>query len=326
MLLSIIIVSYNTEELTLQTLESVIRESQNSQLLKDKTEIWIVDNHSTDQTLRKTKELQKQTRFPIYILENRENVGFARANNQAIHQSRGELVLLLNSDTVVNPGALEHMVAIFKSQPLSETTSVLSSYKGEIDRLGILAATLLNPDGTQQAQGGSFPTLMSLTSHMLLLDDVPLLGRLLPSTQHTGRNIRPLFATSHLQAKDWVGGTAMMIKRAVFDEIGLLDERIFMYGEDIEFCLRAANHHWDCAIDSEATIIHYGSASSSSKNAIIGEMKGYRYIWSKHKPHWQIPVARVILMLGCLLRILIFGTISRNPHKVSAYQAALGQI
>lgn len=326
MLLSVIVVSYNTAALTLQTLRSVLEDSEKSALLKDQTEIWVVDNNSSDTSVANIKALAKTTKTPIQVIENRDNKGFSSANNQAILKSQGGYVLLLNSDTIVKAGALELLVKNFIQQNDSEATSVLASYKNVIDRLGILSAQLLNTDGTLQPQGGTFPGLIALTVHMLFLDDIPVVGKWLPSTQHTGRNSRPENSHTSLVRKDWVAGTVMMIKRAVIDEIGLLDDEIFMYGEDMEYCLRAAHHHWDCAIDLQAEIVHYGSASSSSKNAIVGEMKAYRYIWSKHKPLWQIPVARVILVLGCLLRILVFGTISHNPAKVTAYQAALSQV
>lgn len=325
MLLSVIVVSYNTTTLTSQTLRSVIEDSRRSKLLKDQIDIWVVDNNSSDTSVADIRALAKTTTIPIHVIENHDNKGFASANNQAILKSTGEYLLLLNSDTVIKPGSLEHLLQNYLHQPQSEATSVLSSHKDQLDRLGILSSQLLNPDGSPQPQGGSFPGLLSLTVHMLFLDDIPVIGKWLPSTQHTGRNTRTEHDSS-LVKKDWVAGTVMLIKREVIDEIGVLDEEIFMYGEDIEFCLRAAHHHWDCAIDTKAKVIHYGSASSSSKNAIIGEMKAYRYIWSKHKPLWQIPVARVILVMGCLLRILIFGTISHNPAKVTAYQAALSQV
>jgi GT2 family glycosyltransferase len=111
----------------------------------------------------------------------------------------------------------------------------------------------------------------------------------------------------------------MMIRKAVFSEVGLLDENIFMYGEDVEFCLRARSHHWDVAIDTQAVVTHLGSASSSSVRAIEGELKGYLYIWSKHGPLWQLPLVKLILKAGCVLRWLVFGTMAKQPEKAQAY-------
>ena len=319
MLLSIIIVSYNTRALTLQTIASVEASLKKSPQLADQTDIWVVDNKSTDDSVEKIKALTSKNPR-LHLIENTANLGFAAANNLAIEKSTGEYVLLLNSDTVVIDDALEQLVAEFTRRSTMNSTAFLERTAGKLDRLGILTVELLNQDGTVQAQGGSFPSLLSLASHMLFLDDLPLIGRLLPSTQHTGRNTRHHHQQVYQQ--DWIGGTAMMIRRAVFAEVGLLDSNIFMYGEDIEFCMRAKFHHWDVAVLPTAHITHFGSASSSSKNAIIGELKGYVYIWAKHKPLWQKPLLKWILGTGILLRIILFGTMIRDPLRADIYKEA----
>jgi GT2 family glycosyltransferase len=118
----------------------------------------------------------------------------------------------------------------------------------------------------------------------------------------------------------WVGGTALMIRAATVAEIGALDEHIFMYGEDIEWCMRAHDHHWGVAIHNQATITHLQTQSSSSENALKGELLGYLYIWSKHKPFWQIPVARSILLLGIFLRIGIFSLLGKIARAKIYYR------
>jgi GT2 family glycosyltransferase len=172
---------------------------------------------------------------------------------------------------------------------------------------------------------------------MSLLDDIPLLGKLLPSTQHTGLRhnqgssitldsaIDELSSKPDLLLTDWVGGTAMMIRRSVIKEIGLLDSAIFMYGEDIEFCMRASAHHWDVAIHNGAYITHLGSRSGSSENALQGELLGYIYIWSKHKPLWQLPLAKGILLFGILLRIIIFSILNKR-HRAAIYLRLLHSV
>jgi GT2 family glycosyltransferase len=326
MLLSTIIVSYNTQELTLTAIESVDKDIQASKLLKDQTEIIVVDNHSTDETLDELRKLKKKISTPLQIIANDHNLGFASANNQGLAKAQGKYLLLLNSDTVVQPGALEQLVKTFEDHPIQETTSELESRAGEIDRLGIVAATLLNQDDSLQAQGGSFPTLLSLASHWLMLDDIPVIGRLLPSTQHTGKNTRQDLSGAHLVKQEWVGGTAMTIRKEMIEEIGLLDDHIFMYGEDVEFCLRAQKHHWDVVIDPHAKITHYGSASSSSLNALRGEARGYLYIWSKHMPLWQLPLARTLIQIGCQLRVWLFGTIKHDRSKAKNYHSILQEL
>lgn len=318
MLLSIIVVSYNTKNLTLQTLESVKNTIEESSLLKNQTEIFVVDNYSHDDSVSAIQDFIGKTKIPTHLIQNGDNLGFAKANNEAIVRSEGTYILLLNSDTVVQPHALDEMVTAFEKVPVNEIASLMESQRGKLDKLGILAATLINPDGTTQPQGGSFPTLFSLGMHMFMIDDLPFISRFLPSTQHTGKN-----AFKNVDQKDWVGGTAMMVRRILFDEVGLLDPNIFMYGEDLEFCMRARNHHWDVAILPGARVTHFGSASSSQENAIRGEFSAYVYIWSKHKPLWQMPFLKAFLWWGAVLRMLLFGTICHNREKAKAYRTII---
>lgn len=318
MLLSLIIVSYNTAELTLQALESVVTDLRRSPKLIHNSEIIVVDNASTDDSIVKingfSRQLHQSVKGPQFqLIQSAANLGFAKANNLGIKKAQGEYVMLLNSDTIVQPGALRILIETFDAQPPSQ-------------RLGILSAQLVNQDGTIQPHGGSFPTLFSLAGHMLMLDDLPLLGQLLPSTQHTGRRQSATTRRNQLVTKDWVGATAVVVPRAVFDEIGLLDENIFMYGEDVELCIRARHHSLTVAIQPLAQVVHLGSASSSSANAVKGELKGYRYIWSKHKPLWQMPLARMLLKLGSRLRIWLFGTMLRDRHRAAIYREVLTEL
>jgi GT2 family glycosyltransferase len=326
MLLSIIIVSYNTQKLTLQTLESALKDIETSSFLGGETEVIVVDNKSSDDSVSVLRQFIKTSSTPISLIENSTNAGFAQANNLGIKQSTGKYVFLLNSDTLVQDGALTKMVQAMENSPQDEVTAHLASWVGKLDKLGIVAPTLLNPNGTLQAQGGSFPTLLSLAVQMLFLDDLPIIGAFLPSTQHTGRNQR-FSRAKHQQfyQQDWVGGTAMLIRRELLEETGLLDQNIFMYGEDIELCMRAKAHHWDVAIYPAAKITHYGSASSSSKNAILGELKGYLYIWAKHKPIWQMFIAKLILKLGSLLRWGIYSVLNQT-EKASIYMTAIKDV
>jgi hypothetical protein len=324
--LSIIIVSYNTAALTVQAINSVIQDIKDTKALEGQVELIVIDNHSSDETVTQLKKIQQKNKF-LTIITNKKNLGFAGANNIGIKKTRGKYILLLNSDTTVKPGTLIQLVHTFEENPVDESTASLTSRKGKLDKLGILATVLLNEDGTIQPQGGSLPSLFTLFAQMFSLDDLPLIGRFFPTIQETGKAARLekylLFSTKKTPIQQgWVAGTAMCIKRSVIEDIGLLDANIFMYGEDIEFCIRAKKHHWDIAIDPLAKVIHLGSASSSSENAILGEFKAYLYIWAKHKPHWQIFFAKMILYFGARLRIFVFGTILRDKTRSQTYQKA----
>lgn len=310
MKLSIITVSYNTKDLTLQTLRTAIEEINASKLLKDQTEIFVVDNDSKDGSPQACEEFFKKAKFLHFkVFANKENLGFARANNQATEVAKGEYIILLNSDTITRRGGLSLLVEAMDAHPVQEQ-SANGVESGNFDRLGIITPSLLNPDGSLQNQGGSLPSLATIASQMLFLDDLPLIGRFFPSTQHNGHSGLALHdldnKNTQLIAKDWVAGTAMLIRRQLIDEIGMLDGNIFMYGEDQEYCMRARHHHWDIAIHPQARITHFGCASSSSRNAIHGEFKGYLYIFKKHMPAWQLPLLKAILFAGALMRQMIY--------------------
>jgi GT2 family glycosyltransferase len=322
--LSTIVVSYNTAELTEKCLTTLINEINSDDNLKTSSEIIVVDNHSHDSSVEVIKDIKSATKIPLQIVINSGNLGFAKANNAGIKLARGEYILLLNSDAFLEPESLKILIKTLESCK-SESTATLSSYHGKIDNLGILAANLINLDRTPQRQGGNLPSLISLFCHMMFLDDLPIIGKFFPSTQHTGQSKKINKCDLNLIKMDWVGATAMLIKKQVFDSIGLLDEQIFMYGEDIEFCLRAKNHAFDVAICPKAKVVHVGSASSRSVNAIKGEILNYIYIWQKHFPAWQLPIVRTILKVGCNLRIVLH-KILRHPEYVEVYQSILKQL
>lgn len=286
--LSVIIVSFNTRALTLQAVDSVVRDIAQSPLLKEVSEIIVVDNNSTDDSVQQLQLFSQTSPVPVKIIQNATNTGFASANNQAMQKAQGDYFLLLNSDTKVHTGALETLV----------------SYASDVDTVGIVAATLHNIDGSIQPQGGSLPSLASLICHMWMLDDLPWIGKLLPSTQHTG--LRTGTTQTKPYQMGWVGGTALLIGKNVVAEIGPLDEKIFMYCEDIEWCMRARAHHYDVVIHPDAHITHYQNKSGSPEKALRGEFFGYRYIWAKHKPLRQQKIAVFVLKSGALLRKFLF--------------------
>lgn len=324
MKLSIIIVSYNTKDLTIQTLESIEKDLKTSKELEDEVEVIVVDNNSEDGSPDAIQQYSHTVHFPVILIKNSTNDGFAKANNEGITRARGDYYLLLNSDTIVQKGAIETLISTFEKYPIDQAAAV-TEHSNKTDNLGIISPSLLYPDRSYQPQGGSFPSLVTLFFHMTMLDDLPFIGILLPSTQHTGKQQLSLPKKNFI-FKDWVGGTAMMIRKEVIREIGLLDDAIFMYGEDTEFCMRARHHAWDIAEVPTAKIIHIQNASSSSANAIRGEFKSYLYIWSKHKALWQIPFVRGLLYTGAFLRVILFGTMVKNKEKTKIYRELIKEM
>lgn len=308
--LTLIIVSYNTADLTTACIKSIINTGMLNQVQRNdkipSLELIIIDNASSDNSIKLIKNLlENQTSLTNWqVISNKSNVGFAKANNQAIKIAQGEYFLLLNSDTVVQPEAIVNLLQFAQESNPS---------------IGLIAASLLNPNHTYQPQGGFFPSLLTLAIQQFFLDDLPLVGRFLPSLQFRYRR------AEDVQNADWVGGTALLIKQSVIDKIGLLDESIFMYAEDIDYCYRAKQAGFQAVIYHQSQIMHLGSGSSSSASAIRGEVRGVLNFFRKYRPAWQLPTAQVIIWSGAVFRQLLFVVVGQ-PERARIYQDVRARI
>lgn len=356
---AVIIISYNTAELTRQCLEAVL-ESTGVEL-----DIYVLDNASTDRTpvhlarkyhLKKDAELlarlqkaKQDTKllqlFPslqedaeqvssirsgsvlqhtLHIIENRVNLGFGRTNNLAAALTDAEYIFFLNSDAFVKPSSIYRMVRSWKTAKVAKPSSVLARMKGQLDNLGIVSAHLYNPDLTPQKQGGALPSLWNIFTWITFLDDLPLFHRISASYQHHASQMGWL-NRQKLAKVGWVGGTAMMISQPCLQEIGGFDPNIFMYGEDVELCWRATKRHWDVGLVDAGKVVHIGSASSDTRRAMVGEIGGIVYLWHKHCSQSEVWMLRQILKLGIRLRILLFGILRRYGRQ-RIYQEALALV
>lgn len=234
--LSIAIVSWNTCGLLADCLASVEATAGDLAL-----EIWVVDNASHDDSVAMVR-----ARFPhVRLIENRTNVGFATANNQVIPQTTSPFVLLLNSDTIVQPNALQSIVAFMRATP----------------RAGIVGANVLNRDGSPQRAFGKFPSLLSEAIYGWGLD-----GRL-PIDRQALRD-------GHATATDWVIGAALTVRRTALDQVGLLDPAYFMYSEEVDLCYRVKQAGWENYILPAARVIHLGGESTKQT---AGAMKAHLF-------------------------------------------------
>jgi GT2 family glycosyltransferase len=226
--LSIVVVNWNTRDLLGQCLESIYAYPPDAAF-----EVLVVDNGSMDASCEMVRE-----RFPrVHLIPNRQNVGFARANNQAIHTSTGAYLLLLNSDAQILPGALN---------------ALLYCARGDAS-VGIVGGKLLNADGSFQAGGNAFPTLWS---ELLLLTG---LARRVYSAYFPSY---PPRASEHTRSCDWVGGACLLARREAIETVGLLDETYAMYVEEVDWCYRVRAAGWKIVYCAEGQVIHHGGKSA----------------------------------------------------------------
>lgn len=231
---SVIVVNWNTRELLRQCLLSVPRGMAGGQTC----DVWVVDNASSDGSAAMV-----QAEFPdAYLIANEDNVGFARANNQALEKAQGRHLLLLNSDCEVRDGAISGM------------TRFLDNHA----QAGAAGVRLLNGDGTvQRSAWTTFPTLASVVRSALWLNKLP------GWKAQAAREERLLAsATEPIEVKHLLGA-CLMVRREAMNAVGMMDDAYFMYLEETDWCQRLAAGGWRVWFVPGSEIIHYGQQSAS---------------------------------------------------------------
>lgn len=254
MKLSIIIVNYNVKFFLEQCLLSVEKAAQGQQV-----EIVVVDNNSVDGSVEMVKE-----RFPgIILIENKNNTGFAFANNQGIRESEGEYVLLLNPDTVVEEDTFGKIIRFMDAHP-------------DAGGLGVHMI-----DG----KGNFLPeSKRGLPSPDVAFYKIFGLSALFPKSKTFGRYHLGYLDKNKTHEVDVLSGAFMLIRKSVLDKVGLLDESFFMYGEDIDLSYRITKGGYKNYYFPETRIIHYKGESTkkSSINYVIVFYKAMKIFAEKH--------------------------------------------
>ena len=234
MLISVVIVNYNTAHLLGEMFAALERAAGPHAL-----QCIVVDNASRDDSVALLRRAYPQHQ----LIANRENVGFGRANNQALPFAKGEYVLLLNTDAFVAPGALERSVAYLEAHP----------------RCGILGVKLLGRDGSPQPSCRFFPTPWNLFLQRTGL------ARLFPRARLVDD---PAWDHAAPRACDWVPGCYYLVRRRLIDEVGLFDPRYFLYYEEVDHCRAARRAGWQVVCLPEASAIHLGGESAKSAGPV----------------------------------------------------------
>jgi len=228
--LSIIIVNWNTKNLLAGCLGSVEENVQTLERLN--VETFVVDNASSDGSAAMVRE-----EFPwVRLIANAENVGFACANNQAIRQSQGHYVLLLNSDTEIYPRATNLMVGFLETHPVAAGCG----------------PRLLNADGSLQASCHPILTPGREFWRLMFLDRI---WRRATYNQRRWDQEEP-------RRVEVIKGACLLLRRKALDQVGLLDEQYFMYTEEMDLCYRLLAAGWELWWTPRAAVRHYGEAST----------------------------------------------------------------
>ena len=267
MTLSIVIPTHDTRELTLRCLDSISRSAPAA-------EVVLVDDASSDGTAEAAAE-----RYPaLQILRCPDPVGFTRAANLGMSRARGEILLLLNSDTEVNAAGLEALSAAFAADA----------------RLGAAGAVLHYPDGSPQWSGGRSPSLPGL--FVLASGAAALIGQL-----PRYRKLKPVGGKPG--DIDWVTGAALALRRATWEGVGPLDESFRLYGQDLDFCLRAREAGWRVALLPDFRVMHHHGATIGGQNLELLWTDLLRWAYKHRGKRWAGRAA-FALALGGTLRLL----------------------
>jgi len=260
MSLSIVTVSWNTRELLNRCLVTVKEELDRMPDLK--SEVFVIDNDSHDGSA----DTVAQNHPWVRLIRNKENFGFAKANNQALRETTSDYVLLLNPDTEVHEGAIKKLIAFLDNNP----------------RCGVVAPQLLNTDGSVQRSCRAFPTFIGMLYELIGL------SKMFPPGSSQGSQFRAykMLDWNHDDRRevDQPEGACLMIRRTVLDEVGHLDEGYFMLFEEVDWCYRVKQKGWQIWFDPDAQVVHhYGQSIKQVKaRMILSSHRGLYRFWRKH--------------------------------------------
>lgn len=291
MKLSIIILSYNTKDLTLDCIKSIFL--QYDKELKDGIfEIVVVDNASTDGSVSAISnfQLSLSDKTSLKIIKNKENYGFSKGNNIGAKNAIGEYLLFLNSDTEIQDKGFLRMTEFMDLN----------------GKVGILGGRLMNTNKSFQRSAGNFYNVLNLS---LLLFGGGKLGLLTKSP-------------AKITKIDWVSGASMMVNNKTFKKIGGFEEKLFMYMEDMELCFRAQKKGFLTYFYPNVSLLHKERGSSNKTFAIIHIYEGILYFFKKYKPKWQYDLAKSLLIAKARL-IKTIGKIIGNQYYINTYGQAL---
>lgn len=273
--LSAIIVNWNTRQLVLESLQSLYRATGDFSM-----EVFVVDNGSTDGSVEAIR-----TAFPrVILVENTKNIGFARANNAALHRARGKYFLLLNTDVILQGDAVAALLEFMEKTP----------------QAGIVGAQLLNPDGSEQNSFDNFPTLLSEGINKSLL-------RMFFPNRFPSKRL----SFSSPAAVESVIGACMMVRKDAVDEVGPMDGDYFLFMEETDWCFRMRERGWKVYLIPQARAVHLqgGTAGRVKAQAKVEYYRSRYLFFRKNRSSFDVGVLGGMLLLKVSMSLLVHSII-----------------
>lgn len=278
---SVIIVSYNTREMTVACLNSVFDQSKSTSI-----EVIVVDNASSDGSA----EAIERSFENINLIKSPENLGFAKANNLAARTARGKYILLLNPDTLILDNAIGRLLKFASDNP----------------KAGIWGGRTMFADGhLNPASSWGFMSLMSLFFHSIGL------SAMFRSSSFFNPEAYGNWKRDSVRQVDIVAGCFLLITKDLWNRLDGLDEKFFMYAEEADLCYRASTMGAKALVTPDAIIIHYGGASEATRSGkMIKLLQGKSTFIKKH---WNVVSAKIgtlLLKTATLIRLIGFSILS----------------
>lgn len=277
--LSIIIVNWNTREHLQACLRSVFACPP-----AEPFEVWVVDNASSDGSAEMVRQ-----QFPqVHLIANSENLGYGRANNQALRQAQGEFALVLNSDIEVMPGALQALIDFMREHPEAQAAG----------------GQLILPDGRIQPSCSQRLTLWAVFCEQTLL------AKAFPRSRLFGSYNLTWWSYDSVREVEQVVGACLLLRRQADGSFPLFDERYFMYAEDTELCHRIRRAGGRIYYVPHAKFKHHLGASSEQESIRAEMVKAYNrsriLFFREVYGAWSVPIYRLLIATGALLRLLLW--------------------
>ncbi|HKI88019.1 MAG TPA: glycosyltransferase, partial [Draconibacterium sp.] len=285
--LSVIIVNYNVKHFLEQCLHSVQKAAEDIQV-----EIFVVDNNSVDGSAQLIRE-----KFPhIHFIENKENVGFSKANNQAIRQAKGKYILLLNPDTVVEENTFQKIIYFMNEHP----------------KTGGLGVKMIDGKGNFLPE-----SKRGLPTPWVAFYKMFGFSKLFPKSKKFGKYHLSYLNENEIHEVEVLAGAFMLLRKSTLDEIGLLDETFFMYGEDIDLSYRILQAGYKNCYFPETTIIHYKGESTKkgSLNYVKMFYNAMIIFARKHFPGGRAGLFSLLIHLAIYFRAFI-SVMKRATEKI----------
>jgi N-acetylglucosaminyl-diphospho-decaprenol L-rhamnosyltransferase len=269
MMFSVVIVNYASWPLTARCVGSLLESGD------ENLEIVVVDNDGAE-----PPEIPSVAR----LIRNPRNAGFARACNQGIAASTGELVVLINPDAVVKRDFFGHIGAFIEENP----------------GVGVAGPRIVDADGRLQLSARKELSMVSG-----LLGRTSLLTRLFPKSSLVREQFPAITEWRRPTAVDWVSGACMIVRRSALEEIGGLDERFFMYFEDADLCRRAREAGWSVFYLPHVEVVHEAGGSSHDRPRAIWDLHKSAFLYHrKHGAHGPLNLYSFFVLVGLAGRSL----------------------